>query len=535
MATTGRGEYIRSHWLQILIGFFMIVIAAIAIFRIGGDDFVYAFNSNISFFQSLTILVISVILWIKIGGKNQNRMLWMGLTFGWGLWTVAELWWGISSFFIEEAPFPSPADIFWLLGYIPMYIALDAPSRSIREEISTRQKLIIWLCSIIVFGLTAIFVLEPAIAEYEAGAFFETLLTLSYPICDVILLILVLRITFKYQSGINGAAWKWISGGYVLLTFADLIFVYASAKNLYYPNGQVNFISSIGSDLSYSESYMLIMLGLTLIRKKTVSNQVQTEQVQEISPVPNTHILFFTDLSDLVNDASKNYSRVFDQTSALGQPLARAAGMAVESAAALISKIKSKKVIPEEVVTINTRFGQMKAFLSGQTLSTPEGTYAGEILLFRLVLDDYSIDDLLSEYEKSLIRSVIKKAGVPEENEIKVLLTTYHTTLLKGFIDTIENEGGHVLGKSVSANLNLEIAKFGWQITIDSDGRISTGNLPLNEIKKILHDVITKARQITTEFTNEATVARVEKQTWTKLDPRVRGNLSQNGVTPPAS
>lgn len=529
------GEFFKKNWRQVVIGFATLVIIIITVFRIGGDDFIYAFNSNTSSLQALGILIITIILWVKMGAKSQNRLLWFGLMLGWILWTIAEWWWGIASLLMEEAPFPSGADFFWIIGYIPMFIALDARSRSIPEETTSKQKLIIWLCSIIAIGLSAIFILEPAIAGYETGTFVETALTLFYPVGDLILFVLVMRIAFKYQQGMNGKAWAWISAGYVLLTVADLIFSYASANNMYYPGGDVNFISLIGSDLLYSVSYMIILFGLVIMRVLSKNQVVVVEPGVDILPVPNAHVLIFTDRNDLISDISKNYSQIFGTENVIGLPVSRVLGIPSEVITNLISQVRSRRVFGEEAVTVVTQTGEKPAQFSGETLLTPDGGYAGSILLVRLLMDELSLDANLTDYQRSIIRSVMKKTGQKEDIEVKNLLTGYYSTLLKEYIDCVESEGGNLLGHSVLGKLEAATGISESMIKIDAEGILDTGNLSLDEARKIIAEIMKKARETTVEITDEAVVKKVEISVWSKMAPNIKQNLEQYGVKPPVS
>jgi hypothetical protein len=532
MSTRNPGEFIRDNWRQIIIGFFTLLIIVIPVFNLGGDDFVSLVNNNISSFEALTILIVSILLWVRMGEKSQNRLLWIGLTIGWGLWTIAEWAWGIASFSSAEPPFPSIADFFWLIGYIPMFIALDARNRSIPEETTAKQKLIIWISSIVAVGLTAIFILVPVITSYEPGALFQTIVTLFYPVGDLILFVMVLRIAFKYQQGLNGKAWNWISLGYILLTVADLIFCYASANNIYYPNNEVNFISSF-SDTLYSVSYMVILFGLAFMRQASNLIQPTEQSTLDFPHVKNTHVLFFTDRGDLINDVSKNYPEVFGPLSVIGQTISYAVGLPFDAAARLTGKLKSQKVLMEEPFMITTQFGQENALLSGETLITPEGGYSGSIILLRLFLEDYAVDSINSDYHRSIIRSLLKKTGDAEEKEIVHLHTVYYSALLKEFIEIVETEGGNILGHSVSGKLQTIADESNWKIDISLDGTLDTGNLPLEEAKKSLLEVIGEAKKITAEITDEETVHKAEKNLWDKLDLKTREGLLQFGVSKP--
>jgi hypothetical protein len=525
MKLSTTGGFFKSKWRQLLIGFFTLIIVAISIFRIGGDDFAYLFNSSISSFQALTILILSILLFRQMGGKSQNRNLWLGLAIGWALWTIAEFWWGIASFSSEGAPFPSGADFFWLVGYIPMYYVLEMRNRSIPEETSSIQKFLMWLIGIMAVGLTIIFIVVPQIQSYEPGSLYETILTIFYPIGDLVLFIFVLRVAFKYQQGVSGNAWLWVAFGYILNTVSDLIFAYASANGLYYPNGQVNFISLIASDTLYSVSYMLIILGLAIMRSVRISKPIQSEPAPAVLNIANTHILLFTDTYDLINDTSKNFGLVFAQTNPIGRSLDGVLGLPVNKANEVVSRIKTNRVMEEETVTVNTRLGSKEVQISGQSISSPDGEYIGEILLIRLFMEDFTMDQGLTDYEKSIIRSVITKSGSREQSEIKNLLLRYYSSYIKAYHNLAVSEGGEAMADSVIKRLKTQAAEAGRQIDLNHEGFIDNHNLPLEQIRPILSTMQATARKIVKEITDEEAVKKAEEDVWAKLDPAMQKRI----------
>ena len=58
---------------------------------------------------------------------RTNRLLWGGLLAGWALWVIAEILWVVYGNLYQEIPYPSPADFFWLIGYVPMGYGLYYP------------------------------------------------------------------------------------------------------------------------------------------------------------------------------------------------------------------------------------------------------------------------------------------------------------------------------------------------------------------------------------------------------------------------
>src|SRR5258706_124832 len=181
------------------------------------------------------LTLFALVLSRKIGGSSRNRLLWRGLFIGWALWTVAQLYWGIASIIGQEIPYPSWADFFWIAGYLPMYIALWERLRLLPKITSLAQRSVIWIFILLVLIITLWFVLIPIVQNNDPSAIFESVLNILYPLMDIVLLILVLRIFLIYQPGNYGRVWSWLSAGFILMTLSDLTFSYATTAGLYYP------------------------------------------------------------------------------------------------------------------------------------------------------------------------------------------------------------------------------------------------------------------------------------------------------------
>ena len=179
-------------------------------------------------------------IWRQIKSGSQNQLLWLGLTIGWAMWTIAELWWAIASLIDQEVPYPSGADFFWLAGYIPMYFALWGRLRLLPKTINSAQRTALWVLSLVIVGFSTLFILLPIILQSDPSAIAESIISIIYPLADTILIILVLRLLFSYQQGMYGQAWQWVASGFILMALGDLLFAYASTINLYYPEHQVS-------------------------------------------------------------------------------------------------------------------------------------------------------------------------------------------------------------------------------------------------------------------------------------------------------
>ena len=132
-----------------------------------------------------------------------------------------------------EAPFPSPADVFFLVSY-PLLIGalamfLRAYSKSGFPIGPASERL--WLAAAVAVVCLAIGypILMPLVRK--PGAPLETLLNVLYPVLDFLLLVptvLLIRISLRFRGGAVWKVWVPLLGGFLFLCAADTLFAYYS-------------------------------------------------------------------------------------------------------------------------------------------------------------------------------------------------------------------------------------------------------------------------------------------------------------------
>ena len=169
--------------------------------------------------------------------SSRLSRIWLGFTLGMILWFLGELGWAIYVLVLGvEIPFPSIADVFWLSGYIPLFIALDLYIKLFRPALLKRMYLVaVVLVSIL--SVTLFTLLAPPILEAEQDAVTK-IISIAYPILDLILLseaILGLLIfTMTKLKGRIGVAWLFINAGIFMNVIADMLFSYTTLQGTYY-------------------------------------------------------------------------------------------------------------------------------------------------------------------------------------------------------------------------------------------------------------------------------------------------------------
>jgi len=133
-----------------------------------------------------------------------------------------------------ETPFPSVADIYFVLAY-PFLIAAFLVFLNAYREAGlpigpTAERAAIVTGVGIVAVLVALPILRPVAAT--GGTLLERILTVAYPVLDIVLLLplaLLLRIALRLRGSRAGDVWALLLGGFVVLCMADILFAYFQA------------------------------------------------------------------------------------------------------------------------------------------------------------------------------------------------------------------------------------------------------------------------------------------------------------------
>jgi hypothetical protein len=131
----------------------------------------------------------------------------------------------------NETPFPSVADIFYVLSY-PFLIAallvlLNAYRRSGFPVGSLAERAVVLASVGVVAAVVAVPILRPVAAT--GGPLLDRILSVAYPVLDLVLLLplaLLLRIALKLRGSHAGEVWVLILGGIVFLCAGDICFAY---------------------------------------------------------------------------------------------------------------------------------------------------------------------------------------------------------------------------------------------------------------------------------------------------------------------
>jgi len=251
-----------AYWAGLVVGF---LLGLLYLFQAYYADSMELITNVLAPLMAGLAVVSSVLALRRYWDNLWSRLsrIWLCFTLGMVLWFLGETTWAIYVLILNvEIPYPSIADVFWLAGYIPLFIALDLYVRLFRPALFKKMYFI--SAAVVSVVSTALFaVLAPPIIAVE-----DNILTLSislaYPALDLILLseaILGLLIfTVTRLKGKIGGAWLLINAGIIMNVIGDMLFSYTTSQDTYFSGQPL--------DLFFNWGYILFALAFNTHMKE---------------------------------------------------------------------------------------------------------------------------------------------------------------------------------------------------------------------------------------------------------------------------
>jgi hypothetical protein len=167
----------------------------------------------------------------RLEAENPARPAWLLLSLGLLSTFAGQLCLAPYQVVRGETPFPSVADIYFVLSY-PFLIAsllvfLYAYQEAGLPRGSFAERAGLVAGAVIVAGFVVLPILRPVAAT--GGPLLERILTVAYPALDLVLLVplvLLLRIALRLRGSHAGDIWALLLGGFTVLCVADITFAY---------------------------------------------------------------------------------------------------------------------------------------------------------------------------------------------------------------------------------------------------------------------------------------------------------------------
>lgn len=163
---------------------------------------------------------------------NPVRASWLFLGFGFFFFFAGQLilsWYQLVLFI--STPYPSQADLFFIIGTICMIISLTRfifAYRSVGYPVGTARQISTVIAILtVLFGIFGYFILQPIAEQSRPGL--ELILNTAYPILDFILLfptVILFLATLSFRGGEIWKIWMSILTGFIYFSAGDILFAY---------------------------------------------------------------------------------------------------------------------------------------------------------------------------------------------------------------------------------------------------------------------------------------------------------------------
>ncbi len=464
--------------------------------------------------------ILYVWAWRRMGKEDVTKRVWGLVALGIVLWTVAETVWGFYELVLQqEIPYPSVADLFWLAGYAPFYLALLMRYRSFQSAPSTMQRWVVLLFILLYTGLLIVYVALPILDTFDTTRLAEGLINIAYPLADWGLLILTLVIIFSLEHGRFATVWRLFGAGILLTATADLIFFYATWNEIYYPGGQVNLISGL-LDALFNLSYLV--LALAIYAYMLLGESLPASRISIVlKSLAKMEVLLFVNPQGRILSLSDNFMNLVHVPATkpyIGTDLTKALGIEGAEAKDLLSRIVQRKSLSNYAVPVKDSSGAMKmASLTSLVMLDEQSQLDSIALVLRADPPPAGEAEIpLKEDQRMLIDYYLTKTGTSRVEDDQAL-RAYFLEQINLLHSLIEQYNGPKVADKLLAHLSQAARLNNWQFS-HSDQDI---NIPPDFHGQALSDLLLPLLQEARVFTADVTDRRMMEQELNSLDKNV--------------
>ena len=458
----------RALLVMLFVG--LAIYLLLMLFPVGGArGLIITTNVAAVLFSQLTFWIFFSV-WLSVDTGHISRRIWELLALGFFLWAVAEAIWAYYEVvLIVETPYPSFADFFWVLGYLPLYLGLTIRYKTLDITLEPRRKHTILMFIALLLQSIVYFVIRPMILEFDPRRMSESLLNVFYPSGDLALLILTSLIFFSMGKGRFALTWRFIISGFVIMSAADLGFSYLSWYSLYHPDGNTNLISTL-VDFGFILSYALLSLGIyAYIRLLNLRREIRLSTSVDYGALTQSRILVFIDSKNRIISASANFmllSGTPNQVQYEQNFFHDTVGINEEIVNRLVHTLKEKGSVSNYPLRIG-KTGLKDVLFTAIALFSPQHEYYGAGIVLQADLAEHENNKFpLNEEQKALVESFLKTAGISANQEAQAL-KTYFLEQIRLIYSIVYEFNGQYVANGLLNFIAQKANEQGWNIQVD--------------------------------------------------------------------
>jgi two-component system cell cycle response regulator len=241
-----------------------------ALTNVGGSSLTSFANDWV--YQAIEFIALGVCI-ARVAQRREQRFAWTLMTVALACWSAGDLVWSVWLEHVANPPAPSIADLFYLLMYPTMYVALMTLLRSRIKHAVAAQWLDGGVVALAVGAVAAALVLADVLRS-GTGRFVIDAVNVAYPVGDFILLMFV-AMAYVLTGRRAGRDWLALAGGVTLMAVADIVYAEQAAGGIYISGAWVNLI--------YLASFCVLAVTAWLPSSPSVSNPTRSRDTMVLT------------------------------------------------------------------------------------------------------------------------------------------------------------------------------------------------------------------------------------------------------------
>jgi hypothetical protein len=234
--------------LLIIFGIYLLITIPFYVFDLGGSN--HDLITNILYLiPPLVATVLGFLAARAYGFSTPKGKALLLLAFGFFFWFIGEVLYFVLDLILEQSPFPSLADVYYIIGYPLLFIGLVMKAK-VSPIKWTKQKTIIMLIYSLILDPIVLYFGVFKVYDSSVGIV-QNFTSIFYGVGDLILLATSLAVLLKiieYKQGKLFLPWLLILIGFFLTLIADILFTQFFTEynedNLFFRNMDLLWILS---------------------------------------------------------------------------------------------------------------------------------------------------------------------------------------------------------------------------------------------------------------------------------------------------
>ena len=234
---TARRSWLAYVWL--VLAALTVLEAVNEIFGIGGPSDLYEV-----WFHDFVIAASAALILARAVYEPRTRKAWLAFGCGMVVWCVGSVGWSIAYSGQSHVPYPTFADVLWLLWYPFMVAGMVYLIRFRIRGFELHRWLDGIAVTLVVLAAGFALVVQPA-ADHTAQGLLATVISFSYPVLDVILIGAILGV-YGLLGWKPDGMWILIGLGIMTMSIGDAAFAVQAARGVA-DDGHYDFVWTAGA------------------------------------------------------------------------------------------------------------------------------------------------------------------------------------------------------------------------------------------------------------------------------------------------